>query len=268
MSLEGFRVYEFTHAGYTYPVFSRGSGPAVVVIHEVPGVTPEVSGFARRVADAGFTVYMPSLFGTPGKRFSGGYAGAQILRACIRREFSVFEANGSSPVVDFLRGLCRAAHEETGGPVGAIGMCLTGNFALALAVDDFLEAPVLSQPSLPFPVSGRLRRALHLSEQDLAVVKKRVSRDGLKILGMRFTGDPACPAARFRRLREEFGDGFEAVEIDSSLGNAHRIPRTAHSVVTKDLVDQQGHPTHEALERVLSFFGERLRHGAGGRPKG
>lgn len=258
MSLEGFQVYEFSHAGYTYPVFRRGEGPAVVVIHEVPGLTPEVTRFAGRVADAGFTVFMPSLFGTPGRRFSGTYAGSQILRACIRREFAVFRANGSSPVVDFLRGLCRAAHEETGGPVGAIGMCLTGNFALALAVDDFLRAPVLSQPSLPFPVNGRLRRALHLSEADLAVVKKRVNEQDLHILGLRFTGDPACPAARFRRLREEFGDGFEAVEVDSSRGNPHGIPATAHSVVTKDLVDRAGHPTREALERVLGFFRENL----------
>lgn len=258
MSLEGFEVYEFSHAGYTYPVFRRGEGPAVVVIHEVPGLIPEVTRFARRVADAGFTVFMPSLFGTPGRRFSGSYAGAQILRACIRREFAVLEADGSSPVVDFLRGLCRAAHEETGGPVGAIGMCLTGNFALALAVDDFLRAPVLSQPSLPFPVNGRLRRALHLSGDDLAVVKKRVDEQGLRILGLRFTGDPACPAARFQRLREEFGDGFEAVEIDSSRGNPHGIPGTAHSVVTRDLVDRAGHPTREALERVLGFFRENL----------
>lgn len=259
MSLDGFDVYEFTHAGHTYPVFRRGRGPAVVVIHEVPGVTPEVSGFARRVADAGFTVFMPSLFGTPGKRFSGAYAASGILRACIRREFAVLEANGSSPVVEFLRGLCAAAHQETGGPVGAIGMCLTGNFALALAVDDFLQAPVLSQPSLPFPVTGRLRRALHLSDEDLQVVRERVSREDLKILGLRFTRDPACPAARFDRLREEFGDGFEAVEIDSSAGNFHGIPATAHSVVTKDLVDREGHPTRAALERVLAFFAERLR---------
>lgn len=258
MSLEGFDVYEFTHAGHTYPVFRRGSGPAVVVIHEIPGITPEVSGFARRVADAGFTVFMPSLFGTPGKHFSNAYAGGEILKACISREFAVLEANGTSPVVDFLKGLCRAAHDETGGPVGAIGMCLTGNFALALAVDDYLQAPVLSQPSLPFGLRPKLRRALHLSPQDLERVRHRVTREGLKILGLRFTRDPACPGARFRRLREEFGDGFEAIEIDSSPGNAHGIPRSAHSVVTKDLVDEEGHPTRQALDRVLGFFRERL----------
>jgi dienelactone hydrolase len=259
MALSDYQVHEFSHAGYSYPVFRRGSGPAVVVIHEVPGLTPEVIAFADRVAEAGFSVYMPSLFGTPGKRFSMTYAGRQIARACIRKEFAVLEARGSSPVVDFLRGLCQAAHEETGGPVGAIGMCLTGNFALTLAVDDWLMAPVLSQPSLPFPVRSSLRRALHLSDADLERVRHRVTDQGLKVLGLRFTEDPACPGARFRRLEQEFGDGFEAIEIDSSRGNAAGIPRTAHSVVTKDLVDRAGHPTRQALDRVLAFFRERLQ---------
>lgn len=258
MTLEGFQVYQFSHAGYTYPVFRSGSGPAVVIIHEVPGITPEVSRFAHRVAEAGFTVFLPSLFGTPGKEFSGTYAGGQILRACIRREFAVFRANGTSPVVDFLRGLCQAARDETGGPVGAMGMCLTGNFALALAVDEIIRAPVLSQPSLPLPVSGELRRALHISDEDLARVKGRVDEQDLRILGLRFTADPVCPAARFERLGEAFGEGFEAVEIDSSPGNPHGIPPTAHSVVTKDLVDRTGHPTRDALERVLDFFRREL----------
>ena len=257
-SLDDFSVEEFTHAGYTYPVYRKGAGPGVVVIHEVPGVTPEVANFARRVVDAGFTVFMPSLFGTPGKAFSPAYAAQQLAASCVRREFAVLAANRSSPVVNFLRGLCRAVHDELDGPVGAIGMCLTGNFALTLAVDEWMMAPVLSQPSLPLPPAGPLRRALHVSPADLARVRQRVREEQLQVLGLRFTHDPACPAARFGRLAEELGEGFEAVEIDSSPGNPHGIPRTAHSVVTKDLVDREGHPTREALERVIGFFRERL----------
>jgi dienelactone hydrolase len=137
-------------------------------------------------------------------------------------------------------------------------MCLTGNFALALMVDESVMAPVLSQPSLPFPVSRSHREALHLSDADLSVVKRRV-REGCPVLGMRFTADPLCPGDRFERLRRELGAGFEAIEIDSRPGNPHGIPRTAHSVVTKDLVDEAGHPTRAALERVLGFFAERLK---------
>jgi hypothetical protein len=128
-------------------------------------------------------------------------------------------------------------------------------------VDESVMAPVLSQPSLPFPVSGAHRAALHLSATDLETVKKR-ARQGCGVLGLRFTADPMCPPERFETLRRELGDAFEAIEIDSSAGNAHGIPRTAHSVVTNDLVDEDGHPTREALHRVLSVFRQRLQGAA------
>lgn len=181
-----------------------------------------------------------------------------MARACISREFHVFARNESSPITDWLRALCRRAHEECGGPgVGAIGMCLTGNFALSLMVDESVMAPILSQPSLPFGVSAAHRAALHLSQSDLEIVKKRAN-EGCGVLALRFTADPMCPGERFERLREELGDGFEAIEIDSSPDNPHGIGRMAHSVVTTDLVDEDGHPTQAALHRVLEVFRERL----------
>src|SRR5215831_16429479 len=189
MPLEGFDSFDFTHDGKTRTVYRRGKGPAVVVIHEIPGIYPAVEEFARRVADERFTVYLPHLFGTPGRPFSFGYVLGEITRACVSREFRVFAVNQSSPITDWLRALCRKAHADCGGPgVGAIGMCLTGNFALALMVDESVMAPVLSQPSLPFPITRHHRDGLHLSSEDLETVKKR-ARLGCGVLGLRFTAD-------------------------------------------------------------------------------
>ena len=257
-ALDGFAESSFTHDGETRAVYRRGSGPGVVVMHEIPGITPSVAEFSRRVADAGFTVALPHLFGTPGKPLSTPYAAGQLLRACINKEFHVLATHQASPITDWLRALARALHDEIGGRgIGAIGMCITGNFALALMMDDCLLAPVLSQPSLPFAVGGGRRSAPHISEENLARVKQRV-REGGCVLGMRFTHDPMVPKERFETLRRELGDGFEAIEIDSGPGNPHGIARTAHSVVTNDLVDEEGHPTRIALDRVLKFFQERL----------
>jgi len=259
MALAGFDEFPFTHDGATRTVYRRGSGPGVVIMHEIPGITPPVAEFARRVADAGFTAYLPHLFGTPGKPLSTGYMVGQLARACISREFHVLAKGESSPITDWLRALCRQAHTKCGGPgVGAIGMCLTGNFALALMVDETVMAPVLSQPSLPFPLTKAHRAALHLSDDQLAAVKRRVQQ-GCPVLGLRFTADPMCPPERFATLRRELGDGFEGIEIDSSPGNPHGISPKAHSVVTNDLLDEEGHPTRAALERVLSLFRERLQ---------
>ncbi len=258
MTLAGWDETSFDHDGARRPVFRRGEGPAVVVIHEIPGIIPEVARFGTRLADAGFTVFMPSLFGEPGRPFEMGYVLGEVARACVSREFRVLARHHSSPITDWLRALARHAHAAIGGNgVGALGMCLTGNFALAMAMDEAVMAPVLSQPSLPFPVVPGAKSALHLSVAELANLKKR-SREGLKVLGLRFTGDPACPGERFERLRQEIGDAFEGIEIDSSRGNAFGIRPGAHSVLTRDLVDQEGHPTRAALDRVIAFFRERL----------
>lgn len=259
MSLPGFDSFPFTHEGATRTVYRKGSGPGVVIMHEIPGIYPEVRQFAERVADAGFTVFLPNLLGTPEKPFSNGYVLQSVLRACISREFSLLAAGRSSPICDWLRALCRHAHAELGGKgVGALGMCLTGNFALALMVEESVMAPVLSQPSLPVGRSKAQREALHLSDEDLCVVKRRAA-EGVGVLGLRFTHDPLCPPERFARLRRELGDGFEGIEIDSSPGNPFGHPRDAHSVLTRHLIDEEGQPTRAALERVLAFFRERLR---------
>lgn len=257
--LAGFTQYTFTHEGESYPVWRRGSGPAVVVMHEIPGITPAVAAFAHRVADAGFTAIMPELFGEAGRGYDPAHVAKSLAGACIRREFSVLATRQSSAITDWLRALCRAVHAECGGRgVGAVGMCLTGNFALSLMVDPVVMAPVLSQPSLPFGVTPAQRRDLHVTDEELAVIRQRVAEEGVKVLGLRFTWDAMCPKARFDRLRDELGDGFEAIEIDSSPFNKDGIPVYAHSVLTKDLVDREGHPTKVALDRTLAFFREHL----------
>lgn len=259
MTVAGFEERSFTHNGKTKSVYWRGDGPGVVIVHEIPGITPDVAAFGRRVADTGFTAVLPHLFGTPGKPPSGGYVLGQLARACISREFYCLAQNKSSPITDWLRALCRDVHAQCGGPgVGALGMCLTGGFALSLMLDEAVMAPVLSQPSLPFPVSASHKAAIGLSDTELARVKERAA-SGCSVLGLRFTNDLSVAPERFETLRRELGDGFEGIEIDSSPGNQHNIPKTAHSVLTTEFVDEEGHPTRAAYDRVIAFFNERLR---------
>jgi len=256
-ALDGFTATTFTHNDETRTVFRAGAGPGIVVMSEMPGITPKVAEFAQRLVDAGFTVAMPQMFGTPGREPSIGYVLKSITQACVSREFSNWALNRTSPIIDWLRALARDLHEACGGPgVGAIGMCFTGNFALAMAVDDAMLAPVLSQPSLPFAAGKARKRALALSDADLARV---VEREDLCVLAMRFTGDPAVPAERFAHLREVLGDRVITIEIENRKGhNPYNLPKSAHSVVTEHLVDEPGHPTREALDQVLAFFKDRL----------
>lgn len=258
--LDRYERTTFEHDGLVRRLFTRGEGPGIVVMHEIPGIYPAVIEFSERLVEAGYRVYMPELTGQAGRPFSNGYVLSSMARACIAREFHVLASHRSSPITVWLRALARKAHAECGGPgVGCIGMCLTGNFGLAMLVDEAVMAPVLSQPSLPFPIGTQRKAALHISDRDLEIVKERVRERGCKVLGLRFTADPMCPPERFETLRRELGDGFEAIEIDSSKGNPYGNPPMAHSVVTKDLIDEEGHPTRAALDRVLTFFSEQLK---------
>jgi dienelactone hydrolase len=263
--LSDFTKEQFDSGGINHDIYRRGTGPAVIVCSEVPGITPKVADFARRVSDRGLTAVMPHLFGTPGKPASGPYALETMAKLCISKEFSGFALGRSTPIIEWLRALARSEHERCGGPgVGAVGMCYTGGFALAMAVDPSVMAPVLSQPSLPFGIGQARKRDIQLSASEWEKVQARARDEDLCVIGLRFTGDSFVPKERFQLLREKLGDQFIAVEIDSSAGNPHGHPKTAHSVLTEHLQDREGTPTRAALDQVLDFFEKRLGGSPGG----
>jgi dienelactone hydrolase len=252
--LKDYVRFDFDDGRWTRPVYKRGSGPAVIVIHEMPGLHPLVVRFADRVAAAGMTVYLPSLFGEPGKPASMPYAIGEILKAiCVRREFNVWAADASSPIVDWLRVLAKKAHEDCGGKgVGAVGMCFTGNFALAMMTEPSVVAPVLSQPSLP--LGKKKAAAIGVSPAEVACAKRRFADEDLSMIGLRFHGDPVVPAERFQTLKATFGDKFEAHEIDPDDAR-QTPPRKPHSVLTLNLKDDDPEgPTKKAEQRVIAFF--------------
>jgi dienelactone hydrolase len=242
--LDGWTTGEFTSADMTSPTYRKGSGPAVVVIHEVPGITPEVERFANEVVDRGFTVVMPDLVGTPGRPPSGPYIATSLLKICVAREFTTFALNQTSPIIAWLRALARSLHNEVGGPgVGAVGMCFSGGFALGMMVDEIMLAPVLSQPSLPLAIGSERGADLNLSPDDEAAVIERAQR-GCQVLGLRFTDDKAV-GTRFDTLRDKLGDSFIAIELASNK-------RSDHSVLTEQRDD-------DAVQNVLEFFEEKLK---------
>jgi hypothetical protein len=227
-------------------------------MHEVPGISTEVLRFARRVVDAGFTVFLPHLFGVLGKPTNELSRVRELAKLCVSREWHVLAENRSSPIADWLRALARRAHQEIGGRgVGAVGMCVTGTFALTMTLDDAVVAPVLAHPSFPLPVTRRKAAELHVTTATLDNARRRIRDEGMSVLGVRFTGDMLfCRAARFETLRRELGEGFEAVEVPGRSAKPHLEP--PHSVLTVGLIDKEGEPTRQAVERVIGFLRERL----------
>jgi dienelactone hydrolase len=242
--LPGWERSSFSAGDITHEVFRRGTGPAVVVVHEIPGITPRVLEFADEVVAAGFTVVMPLLVGKPGKAPSVPYIASSLVKVCVAREFTTWALDRTSPVVSWLRALARAVHLEVGGRgVGAVGMCFSGGFALGMMVDEIMVAPVLSQPSLPFAAGNSRRRAdVNLSPDDREVIAHRAA-EGCQVLGLRFEGDRLV-GTRFETLGALLGDAFVAVELPSSS-------RSDHSVLTEQRDDA-------SVQRVLDFLREKL----------
>jgi dienelactone hydrolase len=254
--MNDFDCRELTFDDEAKRVYVAGSGPAVVVMCELPGITPDVARFARWVRDAGFTVWMPSLFGTDGAVPSAERAGEVLRTGCVRREFAAFASGSPSPMASWLRQLAAHAHAESGGPgVGAVGMCFTGGFALSMMLAPSVLAPVMSQPALPLDDPA----ATFVSDSDMAAAKQRLDAEDLTVLAYRFEGDTYCQAARFASFAEALGDRFVArVLPDSAAGEVGWVG-VPHSVLTTSLVDEAGQPTAAARDEIIEFLRARLR---------
>jgi dienelactone hydrolase len=254
-----FEPGSYTFKGVTRPVYKSGKGPAIIVIHEVPGIYDDVCDFAQRLNKEGFTTYLPSLLGTPGMSYSTPNLIKSMSKLCVSKEFNRFAFREEAPIADWLRALARDAHRACGGPgVGAIGMCFSGGFALAMMADESVIAPVLSQPSMPFMLTKKLRHDIDVNPKDIPKIKARMERDDICLIGLRFSGDKMVPGDRFKYLTELLGDKFVGISIDSSPGNSNGIKAAAHSVLTRDYVDDKNHPTYQAFQKVLTLFKKQL----------
>jgi dienelactone hydrolase len=264
--LQDFERETFTFDGKTRDIYRLGTGPAVIVIAEMPGITPKVAGFARRVAANGMTAVMPHLFGHPGREAdpSGGklkalsYGLSSMGPACVSKEFATWATGKTSVVIGWLRALANKEHERCGGPgVGAVGMCFTGGYALAMAADPVILAPVLSQPSMPVGITKKQKSSIDISDADLATVTARCANEDLQVLGLRFKSDRFVPPERFQFLRDQLGDAFIAVELEDADANPD-AGMPPHSVLTEHLVDEPGTKTRQTLDQVLDLFKTKL----------
>lgn len=240
MELPGFERFEFSEGGVLKAVYRAGTGPAVVLIHELPGMVPECVELGRKIAAEGYTVYMPLLFGEPNEN----YGTKPLLWPCVWKEFSVLSTHGKSPAADWLRALSRRAFADRGGKgVAAIGMCFTGRFALSLMMDKEMIAPVLCQPG-----GGWKDSALGIPEEEWDNAVARSKAEGIPVLGMRFENDFLCKAARFDTLKEGLGKNFREVIV----------PGKKHSVLTLHFKDMSPEDQARVWGELRAFLAERL----------
>ncbi len=242
--IDGFlEPHHVSHAGVSLPVYTsiRGSKP-LIVLHELPGMSPSFVAYCRRMADEGFQVTMPLLFHRPESNMTGW----QITKLCISQEFrSMFysrTSSGERPFTQWLQHLTRLVIDENPGqPVALLGMCLTGGFALLGFAERGVAAVICCQPAFPF-VFGIKSLGLSESQLSAAVEGARICPAPC-IKGYRYAGDRFCRKSHMQAIEDRFGSSFERYPDLKGSG---------HSTLTADSASEA------VFEDVVKFLNERL----------
>ena len=267
--LERFEQFSFASGGLVHPVYHAGdySAPPLLLLPELAGFSPGLRMFAERLIEARFRVYMPWLFGPFGKRAPLRNA----IRLCVSREFAYLRAGASSPVTTWLRALTAHISEHSGGArVGAIGMCLTGAFAIPLIIDPRVVAAVAAQPSVPLSLlflafgiesDGRSSQ-LNVSAGEIAAARARLDAGEAHLLAIRCRPDRVCPRAKIERLQREFPVGLEVREY-AEAGERNCLGERPHATFTREYRiapdASADHYSRRAFADLVAFFDRHLR---------
>ena len=270
-ALEGFDQFFFAAEGMGHAVYHTGSrqDPPLLVLPEIAGFSPGLLLFVERLKRAGFQVYVPWLFGPFRKRARVRNA----LRLCVSREFANLRAGVSAPIASWLRSLASHVSEQnSGGRIGAIGMCLTGAFVIPLVIDPNVVAAVAAQPSTPMSflhaafglrTSERQLGALNVSDATIAEARSRLSSGNAQLLAMRCRADRICPRDKIDRLKREFPVGLQVREYGRP-DDRNREGQRPHATLTKEYRLEpdapSGHHSRQAFADLVAFFDRYLRN--------
>ena len=118
-----------------------GSGPGILLLHEIFGVNDYVRDSAQRLAELGYVVLAPDLFWRtqPGLELNHDEAGVQAGAAAMQK-LDLAAAVGDA--IDALEVL-RAMPEVTDRRAGVLGFCLGGTLAYEVGVHGDPQAAVV-----------------------------------------------------------------------------------------------------------------------------
>jgi dienelactone hydrolase len=264
-----FEQFFFASGPLAHPVYYAGDpkAPPVLLLPEIAGFSPGLILFAERLIDARFRIFVPWLFGPLGVRapLRNG------IRLCVSREFANLRAGVSSPITAWLRALTAHISRHSGGmQVGAIGMCLTGAFAIPLVIDPQVVAAVAAQPAVPlaplFTAFGIGREEqlsrLNVSDGEIAQARARLEAGQAHLLSVRCRSDRICPRAKIERLRREFPVGLEIREY-AEVSSRNSLGERPHATFTKEYRLAPNAPaehySRRAFTDLIAFLDRHLR---------
>jgi dienelactone hydrolase len=268
-ALAGYEQFFFESQGIGHPVYYAGKpgDPMLLLLQEIAGFSPGLLLFAERLTNAGFRVSIPWIFGPFGRRAPVRNA----IRLCVSREFANLREGVSAPIATWMRALAAHLSSSNGGArIGAIGMCLTGAFAIPLVIDPSIAAAVAAQPSVPlsflhlaFGTRARWRmRALNVADATIAEARKRLNAGAARMMAVRCRADRICPREKIERLMQEFPVGLEVREYEEPDAR-NRVGERPHATFTKEYRIEPDapadHHSRQAFADLVAFFDRYLR---------
>ena len=268
--LDGFSQFSLADGDIEHVVYHTGrrSDRVVLVLHELPGIAPGLLQFAGRLVADGFQVYLPWMFGGVQRRTPL----RNLARLCISREFANLRAGVSAPVTQWLRALVsHVSRHNDDRPVGAIGMCVTGGFAIPLLLSPRVTVAVAAQPSIPVSLAwfafGRSdadgQSALNVSQADIDAARARLDAGDAQLLAVRCAADRMCPPRKLQRLEAEFPVGL-TLRTYGAQADRNAQGERPHATYTKEYrlaaaaQAPADHPARQAYAELLAFLRQGL----------
>jgi dienelactone hydrolase len=268
--LAQFEPPHYAFLGSRFTVFTpRGAGsprtgPPIILLHEMPALSPDLLDLALRLSRNNYSVYVPLLWGKEDENAASRFVffrHAFELRASSRWRAGIADVH--RPILDDLAELCRKIIvEHPNQRIGVIGNCLTGIFPFALAARvPEVAAPIASQPTLPLTLSKSDWPKTGLSSEDTRRLQERIRTEpNFQLLGFRFEEDLVSPAARFDTLKRQFHPRFVDGTIPVKYYHCRdEMPRHPHAVLTECHMENPKLATSHAWQECLNFLAAKLR---------
>ncbi len=222
--------------------YGSGNRAAIVLLHEMSGVSPHLEKLANDLAAAGYRVLVPELL--PFRSDP-----TNLVPLCLMRQFTVLASGRPSPIATWIRSFCNELAGNPPRPVAVIGMCATGGIVLSLLYEDAVSAGVVAQPSLPFRFGHRI-----ITNCELGCAPDEVSlasASGKPVLALRFELDRWCPADRLESMRRAWDSGDQSENL-----RLVEFPGRGHSTLTlhRDCAVVNG---QTSIQILIEWLGEK-----------